>query len=115
MTDKDFQEMQEALKRGHLIVAIAKSEIEKNMVFSEAGLKEAIKKAGLTKEIKRVEIDFQKALLQDEEYQALSIEIDSLLDSMTKSTEKEEYKEKIIKLLESRDKIFSEIRRKYDF
>lgn len=115
MTNTQFIEMNKSIKTGNCIKYLAEQEINLNKVFTDSELKRVIKECNVNN-ITRKEIDFQKLLIQNKEYQEaqnnLFITLDNLKDAPENQQEKK--KEEVLQMLDIRDKIYNKLKAEFN-
>lgn len=105
-----FDGMNKAIRTGALIKELAKAEINSNVIFSDESIERAIKETK-TNDFTRIDIEFNKALLIDEEYQKRH---NALVEEMEKHGETGEIdKEKLIRLVDLQDERYNQLKEQY--
>lgn len=102
INEKTFQEMNRAIKTGELIKMLAKEELKSNIIFNDKDLLRATKETN-TNTITRNDIEFEKALLTNEEYNILQEKISYYIGIGEH--------EKLFKIIDLRDNIYNYIRK----
>ncbi|WP_113675793.1 hypothetical protein [Vallitalea guaymasensis] len=112
ITESKWKELNNYLKRGVLIKAIAKEEIKSNVTLSDFSIRRASKECEIIKPITRDDIDCQKEILNNKSLQAIIKKRDELLEMVCLHDSKE-LRSRIIYLSEKQRKIQDEICIKY--
>lgn len=114
MTNIDFDNMNKAIKTGELKKMLAAEEIKNNRNFTPLEIKRAIKETNVNN-FTRNDINFEKALQLDLQYQSLQTQTSILCDVIKDIQEdkKKEYKEKLLDIVEQKDRAYKEIQERF--
>lgn len=112
LNEKMFQEMNRALKTGNVKKELAKIEVAENKIFTDAEIKRVIKECNINT-ITRKEIDFEKLLIQDTQYQEALNNMINFLDNVFSIDKTEENKNKVLELVNIKDNIYHCLEQKF--
>ncbi|WP_291566883.1 MULTISPECIES: hypothetical protein [unclassified Clostridium] len=112
MNNNQLNEMNKAIKTGNVLKELAKIELKENRIFKDTEIKRIVKECDIDN-IVRKEIDFEKVLLQNIEYQNAHKEMLEFFDVFEKD-KTEENKEKLLQLVEKKDSVYDKLKANFD-
>ena len=108
MNNINFELIKKILKTGELKKELAKAEIKNNKVWTNKELERAVKETNCNN-ITRKDIEIEKALLLNKEYQKLLNDINNLCDNFNNDD-----KEILLEIVNKKDLLYEKIVNKFN-